>query len=208
MESKSLELQRFGKNAAVDDIVAALRRDGAAVVENLAGESIVDELKGDLREPFDTLGRETENDFNGYKTLRINSVLELSRASAHLIGHAKAMAVMDAILLEEKISVGSKVGFVYDPFNLKATKGWNVPSQVKSGEILAATSPIPMTFLEDVELDSAQTNGFDSSASACTGAATTRAIGSGNSWPMRFGTSSPMTIEKYVMTSTTIAVAR
>lgn len=100
MESKPLELQRFSKNAAVDDIVNALRRDGAAVVENLVGEGIVDNLKGDLREPFDTLGRETENDFNGYKTLRINSVLELSRASAELIGHAKAMAVMDEILLE------------------------------------------------------------------------------------------------------------
>ncbi len=50
------------------------------------------------------------------------------------------------------MTVGSKVGLVFDPFKLSTI---NTPTGVNPGEIVAATSPIPMTYLEDVELDSA-----------------------------------------------------
>ena len=94
-----MELARFERDVAADDIVAALERDGACIVERYADEAVVDQVQADLRPKFDTVGRETENDFNGYKTLRVNSTLEFSRASAELIGHKPMLAVIDHILL-------------------------------------------------------------------------------------------------------------
>ena len=55
-----------------------------------------------------------------------------------------------AFLIEEKVSVGSKVGIVFDPFKLGT---FNAPNGIAPGTIMAATSPIPMSFLEDVVLD-------------------------------------------------------
>jgi ectoine hydroxylase-related dioxygenase (phytanoyl-CoA dioxygenase family) len=94
-----MELARFQADAAADEIAEAIRRDGAAIVERFADERIADQVRADLRPRFDGEGRETENDFNGYKTLRVNSCLELSRASAELIGHRPMLEVIDRILL-------------------------------------------------------------------------------------------------------------
>ena len=47
--------------------------------------------------------------------------------------------------IEELHKTGSKIGLIKDPFNLK-----NLPD---SGTIVAATSPIPMSFLSEVALD-------------------------------------------------------
>ena len=55
-----------------------------------------------------------------------------------------------AFLIEEKAAVGSKVGIVFDPFKLGI---FDTPTGVTPGKIMASTSPIPMSFLEDVVLD-------------------------------------------------------
>ena len=93
-------LERFRGDAPVPDIVGALRRDGAAIVENYVDDAVADEVRSDLREPFDRVGRSTESDFNGYTTLRVNSVLDISPASAGIVGHRGMMRVLDAILLD------------------------------------------------------------------------------------------------------------
>jgi len=50
---------------------------------------MVDMIAGELRPHFDDLGHKFQNDFNGYKTLQLGTILALSRASAELIasGH-------------------------------------------------------------------------------------------------------------------------
>lgn len=94
-----MDLARFPGDAPAAAIVAALRRDGAAIVEDFAPAGVVRQVLADLRRPFDTVGRSTEDDFNGYATLRVNSVLDVSPASAELVGHRPMMAVLDPILL-------------------------------------------------------------------------------------------------------------
>lgn len=93
------DIERFTADAPTDSIVAAIRRDGAAIVENFISDEIADRVKQDLRAPFDTIGRSTESDFNGYKTLRVNSVLDISRASAEIVGHERMLAILDPLLL-------------------------------------------------------------------------------------------------------------
>ena len=92
-------LERFPKDAAVERIVEAIARDGAAIVENFVADAIVDEVLDDLRAPFDSVGRSTESDFNGRTTLRVNSVLDISPASAEIVGHRPMMRILDAFLL-------------------------------------------------------------------------------------------------------------
>ncbi len=92
-------LQRFDGIEAPDPVIAAIARDGAAIVENLVTEALADEVRADLRGPFDSVGRSTENDFNGRATLRVNSVLDISPASAEIVGHRPMMTVLDAFLL-------------------------------------------------------------------------------------------------------------
>jgi len=94
-----MELTRLPGDAPIGNIVAAIREDGAAIVENFVSDTITDQVLADLREPFDSVGRSTENDFNGYTTLRVNSVLDLSPASAEIVGHRRMMEVLDAFLL-------------------------------------------------------------------------------------------------------------
>ncbi|MCE2520139.1 MAG: phytanoyl-CoA dioxygenase family protein [Alphaproteobacteria bacterium] len=93
-------LERFKGDSPIRDIVGAIRRDGAAIVENYVDDAVADQVRDDLREPFDKVGRSTESDFNGYTTLRVNSVLDISPASAGIVGHRGMMRVLDAILLD------------------------------------------------------------------------------------------------------------
>ena len=57
--------------------------------------------------------------------------------------------------------------------------------------------------IEAVESDSSFTNGAAASESMCRTGETRHARRSGAIWPMRLGTSSPITIEKYVSSTTT-----
>ncbi len=107
-----MALQYFERNAPDSEIFNALRHDGAVVVLNQVDTDLVDEIAADFREPFDKLGRFDESDFNGYQTLRISSVLSVSRASAELIGHQRVMATCDEFLLPscENYRIGSLTG--------------------------------------------------------------------------------------------------
>lgn len=105
----SSELVRFPPDGQIDDIVSAIRKDGAAIVENFISDDVADAVLAELRAPFDDVGRSTENDFNGYATLRVNSVLDISPASADIVGHRRMMEVLDAFLLPhcESYLIGS-----------------------------------------------------------------------------------------------------
>ena len=94
-----MDLQIFPNDAPVIDIVRALRRDGAAVVDNFAPAETADAVAAELRGDFDAEGTYAQCDFNGHKTLRLSAVLARSRSSADLIGHDRMLAVLDEILL-------------------------------------------------------------------------------------------------------------
>jgi len=94
-----MSLEYFRSDAGDQEVVAALKRDGACVVLNQASAEIIDAVNADFRAPFDDLGRFDENDFNGYKTLRIAGVLSVSQAAAKLVEHPRVLAAADAVLL-------------------------------------------------------------------------------------------------------------
>ena len=94
-----MPLEYFQSDATDKEVVAALERDGACVVLNQVPAEILDAVNADFRAPFDELGRFEEDDFSGYKTLRIAGILGISHAAADLVEHPRVLAVADAVLL-------------------------------------------------------------------------------------------------------------
>ena len=99
-----MPIESYDRRIKTEDVVAALRRDGAVIVREQVDTPIADAVLAELREPFDTRGKEDQNPFNGYKTLRAYGVLGVSRTSAALVGHPRVMEVADAILLPHCIN--------------------------------------------------------------------------------------------------------
>ncbi len=107
-----MPLEYFQADATDQEVVAALERDGACVVLRQAPAEIIDAVYTDFRAPFDELGRFEEDDFGGYKTLRIAGILGISHAAADLVEHPRVLATADAVLLRNCTSyqIGSLSG--------------------------------------------------------------------------------------------------
>lgn len=107
-----MSLERFAAKVTPEDVTAALKRDGAAIVESLVDADTIDRVVSELRPEFDRVGTTVQSDFNGYSTLRIDSVLAYSPTSADLIGNPLVLKVADAILLSNCINyrIGSNTG--------------------------------------------------------------------------------------------------
>ena len=93
-----MTLQTFTATSETSEIVAALVRDGGAIVAEQIQHPVIDEVAKELRPHFDKQGADFQNEFNGYKTLRLSGILGISRTSADLIAHPRVMEVADAIL--------------------------------------------------------------------------------------------------------------
>lgn len=112
-----MSLERFEADVAPEIVVAALNRDGAVIIESLVDDMTIDRVVGEYRPEFDRVGKAVQNDFNGYTTLRIASVLGFSPTSADLIGHPLVLAVADSLLLPNCINyrIGSNSGIEIHP---------------------------------------------------------------------------------------------
>ncbi|MEQ9490966.1 MAG: phytanoyl-CoA dioxygenase family protein [Alphaproteobacteria bacterium] len=112
-----MSLERVRADASHETIIAALDRDGAVIVESLAGDRTIGRVVDELRPEFDRVGTAAQNDFNGYRTLRISSVLGYSPASADLIAHPLVLAIADSFLLPSCINyrIGSTTGIEIHP---------------------------------------------------------------------------------------------
>jgi ectoine hydroxylase-related dioxygenase (phytanoyl-CoA dioxygenase family) len=112
-----MELESFDRDADTRDIVTALNRDGGAIVREQVKPELAKSVMDELREHFDSEGTESQDDFNGYKTLRLSAILARSRTSAELIGHARVMEVADSILLPHCINyqIGSTTAIEIHP---------------------------------------------------------------------------------------------
>lgn len=105
-------LTTFDPGTPTEEIVAALRADGAVIVRNLIDPTLASRVADELREHFDAFGREMEDDFNGYKTLRVSAILARSRSAVELIAHRVVLEVLDAVLLPNCVNyrIGSTTG--------------------------------------------------------------------------------------------------
>ncbi len=97
--SCGMQIEAFEPDVATEPVVAALRRDGAAIVREQVDAELAAAVLGELRGPFDSEGTLQQSDFNGYKTLRLGRILALSRTAAELVAHPRVLEVADAILL-------------------------------------------------------------------------------------------------------------
>ncbi len=105
-------LASFSPGAGLDEIVAAMNRDGAIILSQWVSDETVEAVKSELRPYFDSEGTESQSGFNGYDTLRLAGILARSRTSAELIGCSSLLAIVDAILLPHCINyrIGSLTG--------------------------------------------------------------------------------------------------
>jgi ectoine hydroxylase-related dioxygenase (phytanoyl-CoA dioxygenase family) len=112
-----VSIETYASDSDSCDVIAALKRDGAVVVRELVSPAVTDAVLAELREPFDRFGRHDEGDFNGYKTLRVSSILAVSPTSADLVGHPRVLEVVDAVLLPNCLNyrIGSLTGIEIRP---------------------------------------------------------------------------------------------
>ena len=110
-------IKSFNSNTPSDVVAATLLQEGGVIVRNLAAGDLIDKINQDLREPLDSKGHEFENDFNGYKTRRLGTVLGLSRSSAELLTNSLALEVADAVLKRhcDNYQVGSMTAIEIHP---------------------------------------------------------------------------------------------
>ncbi len=107
-----MELPRFASDVDDDTLIESLRETGAAVVERVLDDDLIERCIAEMRPEFDAKGRQTENDFNGYTTLRIGSVLRYAPSTQHVIAHPLALRMADAFLLPHCLDyrIGSNTG--------------------------------------------------------------------------------------------------
>ncbi|MEH6551766.1 MAG: phytanoyl-CoA dioxygenase family protein [Pseudomonadales bacterium] len=94
-----MALRTFDKTTAIEIIVAALRRDGAVVVNDLAEPELVDAVAAELRPKFDEDALSHKSAFDGSRTNRYNRVLCGAPSAAELIEHDMLVALANDILL-------------------------------------------------------------------------------------------------------------
>jgi hypothetical protein len=80
------DLTRLPGNAALDEAIALLERDGGVIVEDYLPPAIISELKADLLPKIEACspGRD---DFSGFKTRRMSALFAKSRRVADVVTH-------------------------------------------------------------------------------------------------------------------------
>lgn len=109
---EDMTIRSFDGHCGLQDVLTALRRDGAVILRQLVAPELADRVAAELRPSFDTEGTKPQSEFNGYKTLRISGILARSRSSAELIAHPRVMEIADSVLLPHCINyrIGSATG--------------------------------------------------------------------------------------------------
>ena len=112
-----MSIQSFCNETAPELVATALLEKGGVIVRNAADDLLIDKINGELRGPLETMGGEFENEFNGYKTRRLGTVLESSPASAELLTNPLALGVADAVLKRhcDNYQVGSMTAIEIRP---------------------------------------------------------------------------------------------
>jgi hypothetical protein len=97
MSGQTRALQRFAADASPVDVAAAVKADGAAIVERAISEAHVAATLAELR-PYMDATPNGPDDFTGRNTRRTGSLLARSSASHAIIGHPMVLGVCDEVL--------------------------------------------------------------------------------------------------------------
>ena len=93
-----VDVTRLAAGTDPDIVAQTLLQDGGVIVETVAPIAVLDQIIADFQAPFEEQGDKFANDFNGYKTRRLASILAYSEASADLIAHPLVTDVADRVL--------------------------------------------------------------------------------------------------------------
>ena len=93
----ALDLQRFGPDATVDEVVAAVNADGACIVERLLPADQVEALRAEL-EPIVEASEYGTDRFVGYRTRRSGALLAQSALSHEVAMHPLVLGAVRSFL--------------------------------------------------------------------------------------------------------------
>ena len=90
-------VQHFAASSPAADIAEALRSDGAAIVDRLVSDDLIDRVLAET-EPFLTATATGNDGFSGRRTRRTGSLIARSSAARDLAAHPTVLGVCDEIL--------------------------------------------------------------------------------------------------------------
>lgn len=97
------EIVHLPGNCDVSDIIDAVERDGAAIVDDLVSRAWLDEFNTSIQtsiddyEPYD-YGEEEANEFLGYRTVRLNGLISKAPCYIDLITDERLLGTVDHFL--------------------------------------------------------------------------------------------------------------
>jgi len=91
-------LRIFEEIPSTDELVDVLEEDGAAVIHDMAEHDLLDQIERELRQHLEANRYDYKTEFNGQNTLRVATILAVSRTAAKLVAHPLVLDVADAIL--------------------------------------------------------------------------------------------------------------
>jgi ectoine hydroxylase-related dioxygenase (phytanoyl-CoA dioxygenase family) len=91
-------LRIFEEKPSTDVLVDVLEEDGAAVIHDMAEHDLLDQIERELRQHLEENRYDFKTEFNGQNTLRVATILAVSRSTAELVAHPLVLEVADAIL--------------------------------------------------------------------------------------------------------------
>jgi len=92
-----MSLQHFPPNAAPADVAAAIRRDGAAIVDRAADGELIDRIVAETTPYLDATAGGSDG-FSGRRTRRTGALIARSPGSRELAAHPMVLGVCDEIL--------------------------------------------------------------------------------------------------------------
>lgn len=90
-------IPRFDRSAPADEIVAAFRTAGCAIIERLVDTEIVDRVRADM-DPYIAATPTGGDDFSGRNTTRTGALLARSRSSIDLVANPLVLEVTESVL--------------------------------------------------------------------------------------------------------------
>src|SRR6185295_15350865 len=91
-------LETLAPDTPLDEIVAALDRDGAVIVRDVLSAGAVDRVNAELQ-PYVDATEPGRDAFTGYRTTRTGALVARSPACRDLVMHATVRGVCDRVLL-------------------------------------------------------------------------------------------------------------
>ncbi len=91
-------LDTLAPDTPLDDITAALERDGAVIVRDVLGPGAVDRVNAELQ-PYIDATEPGRDRFTGFRTTRTGALVARSPACRDLVMHATVRGVCDRVLL-------------------------------------------------------------------------------------------------------------